>query len=78
MNVILIYPEFPDTFWSFKHALKFIQKGVPNGHYFRHLRLPFPQDLRTACPKNIVDFHTIVIPASIQNCCLEQKMEDHR
>ncbi len=26
MNVILIYPEFPDTFWSFKHALKFIGK----------------------------------------------------
>jgi len=23
MNVLLIYPEFPDTFWSFKHALKF-------------------------------------------------------
>jgi radical SAM superfamily enzyme YgiQ (UPF0313 family) len=22
----LIYPEFPDTFWSFKHALKFIRK----------------------------------------------------
>lgn len=26
MKVILIYPEFPDTFWSFKHALRFIQK----------------------------------------------------
>ena len=26
MNVILIYPEFPDTFWSFKHALKFVHK----------------------------------------------------
>jgi len=26
MNVLLIYPEFPDTFWSFKHALKFIWK----------------------------------------------------
>jgi radical SAM superfamily enzyme YgiQ (UPF0313 family) len=26
MNTLLIYPEFPDTFWSFKHALKFIQK----------------------------------------------------
>jgi radical SAM superfamily enzyme YgiQ (UPF0313 family) len=22
----MIYPEFPDTFWSFKHALKFIRK----------------------------------------------------
>jgi len=26
MNVLLIYPEFPDTFWSFKYALKFIRK----------------------------------------------------
>ena len=24
MNVLLVYPEFPDTFWSFKHALRFI------------------------------------------------------
>jgi radical SAM superfamily enzyme YgiQ (UPF0313 family) len=26
MKVLLIYPEFPDTFWSFKHALKFMRK----------------------------------------------------
>src|SRR6266851_3776665 len=26
MNALLIYPEFPDTFWSFRHALKFIGK----------------------------------------------------
>ena len=26
MNTLLIYPEFPDTFWSFKHALKFVRK----------------------------------------------------
>jgi radical SAM superfamily enzyme YgiQ (UPF0313 family) len=26
MNILLIYPEFPDTFWSFKHALKFVGK----------------------------------------------------
>lgn len=26
MNVLMIYPEIPDTFWSFKHALKFIHK----------------------------------------------------
>ncbi len=25
-NVLLVYPKFPDTFWSFKHALKFIRK----------------------------------------------------
>ncbi|MBN1643802.1 MAG: B12-binding domain-containing radical SAM protein [Dehalococcoidales bacterium] len=26
MKVLLIYPAYPDTFWSFKHALKMIQK----------------------------------------------------
>jgi radical SAM superfamily enzyme YgiQ (UPF0313 family) len=26
----MIYPEFPDTFWSFKHALKFVNKKVSN------------------------------------------------
>ena len=26
MNALLIYPEFPDTFWSFKHAITFIRK----------------------------------------------------
>lgn len=31
MNILFVYPEFPDTFWSFKHALKFIRKkaGAP-------------------------------------------------
>jgi len=26
MNILLLAPEFPDTFWSFKHALKFIHR----------------------------------------------------
>jgi len=26
LRALLIYPEFPDTFWGFKHALKFIHK----------------------------------------------------
>jgi radical SAM superfamily enzyme YgiQ (UPF0313 family) len=26
MNILLIYPKFPDTFWSFNHALKFVHK----------------------------------------------------
>jgi radical SAM superfamily enzyme YgiQ (UPF0313 family) len=26
MNALLLYPEFPVTFWSFKHALKFVRK----------------------------------------------------
>jgi hypothetical protein len=26
MKILLIYPKYPDTFWSFKYALKFISK----------------------------------------------------
>jgi radical SAM superfamily enzyme YgiQ (UPF0313 family) len=26
LKILLIYPQYPDTFWSFKHALKFVSK----------------------------------------------------
>lgn len=26
MRILLVYPEYPDTFWSYKHALKFVSK----------------------------------------------------
>ncbi len=26
MRILLVYPEFPDTFWSFRHALRFVRK----------------------------------------------------
>ncbi len=26
MKILLVYPHYPDTFWSFRHALKFISK----------------------------------------------------
>jgi radical SAM superfamily enzyme YgiQ (UPF0313 family) len=26
LKILLVYPKYPDTFWSFKHALKFIMK----------------------------------------------------
>jgi radical SAM superfamily enzyme YgiQ (UPF0313 family) len=26
MNILMVYPEFPDTFWSFKYALRFVGK----------------------------------------------------
>jgi len=25
-KILLVYPQYPDTFWSFKHALKFVSK----------------------------------------------------
>jgi len=30
MNILLVYPEYPDTFWGFKHALKFVSKKAAN------------------------------------------------
>lgn len=24
MKILLVYPQYPDTFWSFKHALRFV------------------------------------------------------
>jgi radical SAM superfamily enzyme YgiQ (UPF0313 family) len=26
LRILMVYPQYPDTFWSFKHALKFISK----------------------------------------------------
>jgi radical SAM superfamily enzyme YgiQ (UPF0313 family) len=26
MKILFVYPQYPDTFWSFKHALKFVSK----------------------------------------------------
>ena len=26
MKILLVYPHYPDTFWSFKHAMKIISK----------------------------------------------------
>jgi radical SAM superfamily enzyme YgiQ (UPF0313 family) len=30
MRILLVYPEYPDTYWSFRHALKFIAKKSSN------------------------------------------------
>jgi len=30
MNILLIFPQYPDTYWSFKYALKFISKKASN------------------------------------------------
>ncbi|WP_370445888.1 B12-binding domain-containing radical SAM protein [Petrotoga sp. 9PW.55.5.1] len=28
LNILMVYPSYPETFWSFKHALKFISKSA--------------------------------------------------
>jgi radical SAM superfamily enzyme YgiQ (UPF0313 family) len=30
LKILLVYPRYPDTFWSFRHALKFISKKAPS------------------------------------------------
>ncbi|MDA3927637.1 MAG: B12-binding domain-containing radical SAM protein [Prolixibacteraceae bacterium] len=30
MKILFVYPVYPDTFWSFKHALKFVSKKAAN------------------------------------------------
>ncbi len=30
MRILLVYPQYPDTFWSFKHALKFTSRKALN------------------------------------------------
>jgi radical SAM superfamily enzyme YgiQ (UPF0313 family) len=29
LKILMVYPKYPDTFWSFKHALKFVSKKAP-------------------------------------------------
>ena len=55
MNILLVYPRYPDTFWSFKHALKFISKKAaypPLG------LLTVASMLPTGWKKKLVDLNT--------------------
>jgi radical SAM superfamily enzyme YgiQ (UPF0313 family) len=56
MNVLLIYPKFPDTFWSFKHALKFIRKKATNP----------PLGLLTVAAMLPDEFHRRVIDINVE------------
>ena len=54
MKILMVYPEFPDTFWSFKHALRFIRKKAfapPLGLLTVAAMLP------TAWKKRLVDLN---------------------
>ena len=49
MKILMLYPEFPDTFWSFKHALQVIRKKagtVPLGLLTVAAMLPKDWELR--------------------------------
>jgi radical SAM superfamily enzyme YgiQ (UPF0313 family) len=55
MNILLVYPTYPDTFWSFKHALKFVSKKAS----FPPLGLLTVASLIPAwCNKKLIDMNT--------------------
>ncbi len=61
MKILLINPEFPDTFWSFKHALRFIRKKAalpPLGLLTVAAMLP------TGWEKRLVDLNTTSLTAA--------------
>src|SRR5271166_5199966 len=54
MNILLVCPEYPDNFWSFKHALRFVSKKAgqpPLGLLTVAALLPFEWD------KKLVDIN---------------------
>src|ERR1035437_4595042 len=55
LKVIMIYPQYPDTFWSFKHALKFISKKAA----FPPLGLLTVASMMPSwCNKKLIDMNT--------------------
>jgi len=58
LRVLLVYPQYPDTFWSFKHALRFISKKAvfpPLGLLTVAAMLPGDWD------KKLVDMNTATL-----------------
>lgn len=67
MNALLIYPEFPDTYWSFKHALKFLGKRAaqpPLGLMTAAALLPNPWK------KRLIDTNVERLHDAIWKCAL--------
>jgi radical SAM superfamily enzyme YgiQ (UPF0313 family) len=58
VKILLVYPRYPDTFWSFRHALKFISKKAnfpPLGLLTVAAMLP------AECEKRLVDMNTEIL-----------------
>ena len=86
MKVLLVYPEFPDTYWSFRHALKFEGKQAafpPLGLLTVSAMLPKDWDRRlidmnveTLWPDDIEWADMVMVSAMIvQNESLEHVVE---
>lgn len=86
MKVLLVYPEFPDTYWSFRHALKFEGKQAafpPLGLLTVSAMLPeiwerrlVDMNVETLWPDDIEWADMVFVSAMIvQNESLEQVVE---
>lgn len=86
MNVLLVYPEFPDTYWSFRHALKIEGKRAafpPLGLLTVSAMLPSEWDRRlvdmnveTLWPDDIEWADIVMVSAMIvQNESLERVVD---
>ena len=54
MKILMIYPEYPDTFWSFKHAVKFVSKKAAHPPLGLLTVAPL---LPEAWPKKLIDMN---------------------
>jgi len=59
MNALLIYPKFPDTFWSFKYALNFIRKKAAYP----------PLGLLTVAAMLPHDFNKRLVDVNVESLC---------
>ena len=86
MKVLLVYPEFPDTYWSFRHALKFEGKQAafpPLGLLTVAAMLPkdwerrlVDMNVETLWPDDVEWADIVMVSAMIvQNESLEQVVE---
>lgn len=86
MKVLLVYPEFPDTYWSFRHALKFEGKQAafpPLGLLTVSAMLPpdwerrlVDMNVETLWPDDIEWADMVMVSAMIvQNDSLEKVVE---
>ena len=58
MKILLVYQQYPDTFWSFKHALKFASKKAslpPLGLLTVAAMLP------KECEKQLIDMNAAAL-----------------
>ncbi len=61
MNALLVYPSIPDTFWSFKHILKFIRKRAAH----------VPLGMLTVAAMMPKEWHLKLVDMNVEKLCEE-------